>query len=385
MRLFLLCVCLFFATIGAKAQWTTVDFIPFNGTAYESNVSTGGSAYWDLAANPTAGPRNGLINGTWEVTNTGLGATQSPSDAAGGRFLMYWSDQDYTGTTPAAAAGDVWSKTYTGLTIGKTYRYSFLSGYLICPSCVAPGGASLPSLKVRLDGVQVLSLPTMVASWRSTTYTFVATSTSHRLSIYNTNANPVGNDFGIDDIKLEILNPVALPVKVTSFAGVKTSDCGTKLSWQTATEINSDYFEIQKSSDGEKFTVAGTVKSNNNASGSSYQFYDTESESQKMYYRLAAVDLDGQITYSDIISVNSCINNKINIYPNPATDKINIADLHIGDMIQVVNMNGQVMMTQKAVQKNESLNTDLLPAGLYTVAVTDGKTGERKMGKVVKR
>ena len=385
MRLYLLIACLSLTTIAAKAQWTTVDFIQFNETAYESDVSTGGSAYWDMSASPSAGPRNGLINGTWEVTNTGLGATQSPANSAGGRFLMFWSDQGYTGTTPAAAAGEVWSKTYTGLTIGRTYRYSFLSGYLICPSCVAPSGATLPALKVRRDGTQVLSLPTMVASWTKATYTFVATATSHRLSVYDSNGNPVGNDFGMDDIKLEVLNPAALPVKLVSFRAAKTNDCGTQLNWQTATEINFNHFEIEKSEDGKNFITAGTVDSKHNESGSSYQFTDKESETQKMYYRLVMVDNDGQVEYSDILSVNSCISNKVNIYPNPATDRVNVTDLEIGDIIQLINLNGQVMITKKVMQKNELLNMDQLPAGLYTIAITNAESSERKTAKVVKR
>ena len=368
--------------IGAKAQWTTVDIINFNGLTYETDINTNGTTYWNNATSPTAGPRNGLINGSWEVANTGLAATQSPADAANGRFLMYWSDNSYSGV-PAAAAGTIWSKTYTGLTIGKTYRYSFLSGYLLCNSCTPPTNPTLPILSFQLDGTTVQSLPTMTTSWKSASYTFVATATSHTLSIYNSNGNGTGNDFGLDDIKLETFS--ALPVKLISFTGTTTNSCETQLNWQTASEINSAYFVVEESIDGRQFTGITKVISKNNTTGSTYQFITTPNTDGTHYYRLLMVDKNGLTEYSNIIQLKACDHKTLSIYPNPVTDKVIISGVKSGDLIKILNVTGQIVMSKTAVQKSEVLTTSKLPNGVYYISITAAQSAEKIATKIIKK
>jgi hypothetical protein len=381
-RLLFLCLTVLLVNTS-KAQWATVDLIDFNGAAYESNIVTGGTAYWDLAVNPPSGPRNGLINGTWEVTNTGLGATQSPSNTANGRFLMYWSDQDYTGSSPAAAGGTVWSKTYTGLIPGKTYRYSFKSGYLICPSCTAPAGASLPSLRVYLNGTQVSVLPAMTASWSSFSYTFTAASASQTLSIYNTSGAVVGNDFGLDDIKLEV--GAVVPVKLSSFSVKKDNDCGNRLDWKTESEINFKQFEVLKSSDGNIFKKTGIVIAGSNIAGSSYSFTDKNDCYNKSFYRLLMEDLDGNTQLSDVMQISGCTAApEIIVFPNPAAEKINISGLKTGSIVQISDAAGRVVISKAAGGINESILIDHLPKAVYFITITDGSTGQKNSSRFVK-
>jgi hypothetical protein len=381
-RTILFSIAIFIATIS-NAQWTTVDLINFNGAAYESNIATGGSAYWDLATNPPAGPRNGLINGTWEVANTGLGATQSPSNAANGRFLMYWSDQDYTGSSPVAAAGTVWSKTYTGLLPGKIYRYSFKSGYLVCPSCTAPAGASLPSLRVYLNAVQVSTLPTMTASWSSFSYTFTASSTTQTLSIYNTSSAVVGNDFGLDDIKLELMS-VVTPVKLSSFTVQKDNDCGNRLSWKTESEVNFKQFQILKSTDGRTFTKTGVVVPGTNISGGSYSFTDKSNLQSKSFYRLLMEDLDGNTEESNVVQINGCASAGITIFPNPATDRVSISGLRIGSPIQITDATGKVLLSKPAGKMTETIPVEHLQKALYIITITDYSSGQKLSYQFIK-
>ncbi|MBK0404162.1 hypothetical protein I5M27_14295 [Adhaeribacter sp. BT258] len=72
------------------------------------------------------------------------------------------------------------------------------------------------------------------------------------------------------------------------------------LFWQTASELNNDYFSVEKSADGKVFSEAGRVKGKNLPNGASYTFEDQQVAS-RTYYRLKQVDFDGKATYSPII------------------------------------------------------------------------------------
>jgi hypothetical protein len=86
-----------------------------------------------------------------------------------------------------------------------------------------------------------------------------------------------------------------LPIVLTSF------DCNVQvnmitLGWTTASELNNDYFIIEKSSDGEQYETLATVPGKTFTSlPSQYFMADTHPFSGNNYYRLKQVDLDGDI------------------------------------------------------------------------------------------
>lgn len=97
---------------------------------------------------------------------------------------------------------------------------------------------------------------------------------------------------------------ITLPVELINFE-VNCEKGTTQLNWQTSSEHNNDYFEIQRSFDGLSFTNIGKV----NGAGSSttiqtYQFELNERILQPGYYRLKQVDYDGAKEYSKIKYIN---------------------------------------------------------------------------------
>ena len=127
----------------------------------------------------------------------------------------------------------------------------------------------------------------------------------------------------------------ALPIKLKSFTATNDRNA-VVLNWQTASEVNSSYFDVERSDDGQFFFSLGKVKSNSNAttssssSSSSYSFLDTKAASRggNIFYRLKMVDNDGTSRYSNIISIKPnatpfAINN---IYPTiiKVSDRINV-------------------------------------------------------------
>jgi hypothetical protein len=117
-----------------------------------------------------------------------------------------------------------------------------------------------------------------------------------------------------------------LPVELISF-NAKESDRSNYVFWSTATEINNDYFAIESSADGIHFSEIGTIQgAGNSNSKADYYFSDFNFYMPVTYYRLRQVDFDGHSEYSHVVAVyrSSDVGFKVNLYPNPAKDIINI-------------------------------------------------------------
>lgn len=119
----------------------------------------------------------------------------------------------------------------------------------------------------------------------------------------------------------------SLPVKLVSFNIEKNKlNNSVNLSWQTASESNSAYFLIERSSDGINFKSIGKVNTEANSSVlRSYFFTDEYPEAAVNYYRLKQFDLNGTHEYFPAKSIQlSTVDPSVNIYPNPFTTTIKI-------------------------------------------------------------
>ena len=120
---------------------------------------------------------------------------------------------------------------------------------------------------------------------------------------------------------------IGLPVELVNFKVIQDKDKNL-IKWETASEINNDYFEIEKSKDGVNFEVLINIKGKGNYSNlSNYSAEDFSPFSNQTYYRLKQVDFDGTVSYSNIIVVNSEVDseNKISVFPNPMNENQNLA------------------------------------------------------------
>ncbi|HSZ24263.1 MAG TPA: discoidin domain-containing protein [Cytophagaceae bacterium] len=109
---------------------------------------------------------------------------------------------------------------------------------------------------------------------------------------------------GFTNYSITVTVNCAAPVTLIDFT-VQTKNGGAFLQWSTASEHNSQYFEIMKSSDGINFTVIGTVKASGNASNiHDYSYQDNTGISGITYYKLVTVDIDGSKQESEIKEVS---------------------------------------------------------------------------------
>ncbi len=163
---------------------------------------------------------------------------------------------------------------------------------------------------------------------------------------------------------------IPLPIIFSSFTG-ENRDHINYLSWSTLSELNSDYFEIQKSNDGINFIPIGTVKASGNTTESKYyQFTDDADITGTYYYRLKEVDLNNGMQYSDVIQLSD-FDDSFTIYPNPTSGMITIyiEESETGKyVIYILNSIGEVVHNSDSFQGGTiDINLNNLPDGVYHI------------------
>ncbi|MEQ9425591.1 MAG: choice-of-anchor D domain-containing protein [Cyclobacteriaceae bacterium] len=118
-----------------------------------------------------------------------------------------------------------------------------------------------------------------------------------------------------------------LPIELIFFAGEST-DRGVQLKWATATEVNNDFFTIERSTDILNFEEIVTVSgAGNSQERLDYSYLDMSPIPGIGYYRLKQTDFDGTTSYSKVIVVTTASVGDLNmtLYPNPANDHLNVS------------------------------------------------------------
>lgn len=123
------------------------------------------------------------------------------------------------------------------------------------------------------------------------------------------------------------LDCTTLPVELLSLdATARTSVID--VTWATASERNSDHFDVQRSADNEHFATMGTVGAAGDAQfRNDYLFVDEAPLKGANYYRLRQVDRDGTVEFTKTVVafMGHGADSRPVIFPNPATDVLNVA------------------------------------------------------------
>ncbi|GAA4302361.1 T9SS type A sorting domain-containing protein [Nibribacter koreensis] len=187
-----------------------------------------------------------------------------------------------------------------------------------------------------------------------------------------------------------------LPVELVMFEGISRRS-GIELAWSTATEIENDRFEVQRSLNGKEFTTIGEVKGAGNSSILlSYKYMDRQAPAGTIYYRLNQIDWDKAHEYSKVIAVqhtsgSSAQGLKVKLFPNPITDgqlSVQVESMPEGQSeftLQLLDMNGKLLYSNTMLGSRRETSLGLrnlgLRQGLYVVSVSSG--AESKMQRIV--
>ncbi len=310
---------------------------------FASEVPISQSPPWTLATNGTADNLNPCHISLFSAPGN-LGGNQIARTGVSYGGLFTFSGNVWN--PPGGYREYIQVQLTSPLTAGTTYNIGFyyslgevsqkasnrlgmyVSNGAIGASIIGPLTAYTPQLEV--PGVMTNS-----SGWTLLSGLYTATGGENYITIGNfyndanttltVNAGGWANRayYYIDDVVVEAVS--TLPIELLSFISACNKGV-TTLKWQTASEINNDYFEIQKSENAIDFHKIGEVSGNGNSNKvQSYSFVDENSSRQTVYYRLKQVDFNGAYKYSQIITSN-CVdeNNELSIYPNPIKNSFTI-------------------------------------------------------------
>ena len=232
----------------------------------------------------------------------------------------------------------------------------------------------------------------------SVSFEVLSPATQNQLStVINTariTAQALSGDPYVDDATAIIEPDIPLPVLLSSF-NARIENNNVILNWTMAGESQTGYFEVEQSSDGFYFSTIGSVLGNNSpALTNTYQFVGNlaNNAASVLYYRLRMVDLNQNVTYSDIIALQTDGNafGGVIVYPNPFVNSINLqvqSENDAGAVIKILNPGGQVLFMRNVyLLAGENIivlnNLDNLPGGMLILEIiTDGKVMQQKIIK----
>ncbi|MCJ8291786.1 MAG: T9SS type A sorting domain-containing protein [Crocinitomicaceae bacterium] len=108
-----------------------------------------------------------------------------------------------------------------------------------------------------------------------------------------------------------------LPIELIGF-DVNYSNERITLEWSTLSERDNDYFTIERSNDGENWTVRSKTDGAGNSNEIiNYKAFDTGYIDGDNYYRLKQTDYNGDYSYSDVVAFKIENRNTASVYPNP--------------------------------------------------------------------
>lgn len=161
-----------------------------------------------------------------------------------------------------------------------------------------------------------------------------------------------------------------LPVELNEFSVLKNNEGFSVLSWSTASEVNNDYFEIEKSVDGVNFfSIAQILGQGTSNQYNSYSFIDKEIENQTCYYRLIQFDFDGTMSVHKTIVMESASRNE-KLFMNNASNSLVFQSLEVNSNYKLVvyNSNG-LNVFQLNIKGDDSISLSHLSSGMYIASV----------------
>ncbi|RLD60440.1 MAG: hypothetical protein DRJ01_09645 [Bacteroidetes bacterium] len=166
-----------------------------------------------------------------------------------------------------------------------------------------------------------------------------------------------------------------LPIKLLSF-NVFNNNNQIIINWVTASEINNDYFSIERSVDGVSFEIIDIVNGAGNSNNVlNYETIDNKPLQGTSYYRLKQTDYDGKFEYSSLVAVKvhkEVISQAMNVYPNPVLKNSQNVNVKINGFneneevyVKVINIFGKVEYFDKIYSGFDGAIDLSLDAGIF--------------------
>lgn len=328
--------------IGAGARWAPIQLSNITGasdffTAFEVNYNGSGPA------NTTTDGTFDHVSGSefWDIEIiSALGTGQPPAPPTSAAITFYWKDacRSQIGNVSTAP-----QDLFIGGFVSANNQWEPL------PSTIDPSSETCdPDIDTETGNITVNLTGALLTS--NSSYTFIA-------------INPFSNP---------------LPVELISFEVSENAFKEAMIEWETASEVNSWKFIVEKSGDGKVWKAINEVEGLGTSNiGKEYSVIDSAPFAETTYYRIVQYDFDGIRTYSSIksLALGSEYELNFNYYPNPAKDILHIISgkqLRNVDVV-IVNMNGAIVLHHHFSEFSweQSILLTNLNAGLYYVTLVE--------------
>jgi hypothetical protein len=266
-----------------------------NGVVSSSAINT-----LTMGANATftGGSANSYINGPLNQTVNSLAATKTFPIGKNGTYRPFTLSVTQATTASTIYTAEMFSGTPAARSYTTGIQNVSLARYYTVSSSNA---ANLSSATVKLSyesDEQVLNPAILRVARSSGTQWLNAGGAGTAVTTGTITSDPFAS---LGDFVLANVNVISLPLTWLSFNATKKT-AAIELKWQTAQEINTYNFIIEKSNNGQNWSNIGVVTSNNQPGAHTYSFTDAQPAAIN-YYRVKQVDIDGKFSYSKTIRV----------------------------------------------------------------------------------
>lgn len=178
-----------------------------------------------------------------------------------------------------------------------------------------------------------------------------------------------------------------LPIELLNFSANKVGE-DVQLNWTTTSEINNNYFTVERSKDGISFEKVLQVKgAKNSNSVLNYSAMDDKPYEGISYYRLKQTDMNGKFVYENMVEVNFKKLFNATMYPNPfstsLTMMINDTSQTTHYTICIYNAQGEEVTNTIVNKQLTVFETGNLSSGVYFYKMLDNNTQAIQSGKLV--
>jgi surface protein len=341
--------------IGWNSQSVTGIILGATGRTYSFNLA----ARANLALAISSGGKG------WNITDGGVGNCNDPRLTITRNTGLY----DYQGVRVASDAVDTtWKVTSSRNISNASLTFTWTNS---SPNILTGFDRNTLGVYTRTSGY------TGSGDW-TLVYTGKATLVSG--SIYRTTVTGLTLD-STTNYYFGVTNSITpLPVSIIDFKGFVKNDV-INLNWKVTDEKELSRYDIYSSVDGVNYSVCGSVSATVSETGiKTYQFQDLSNKSALVYYKINAINNDETGEWTSIVALHTVkpvTSKPLKVYPNPATDFINLEFDGIVPSyfnVLIMDMSGKVVYQLDGVETESNQYTlplNGIESGMYIVKLSD--------------